>query len=365
MMKTITQRNDRHCDMKENDENAGATPPRWCRRFGELFPLGAKWILDGVRGGIHLRPHHQLEEDLQQSPPSSLATPQQRLSAVQWLVRMNASSVNFQCGPETLFLAVQYLDRILDAEIDPDLKQLILGPPHQCAMPRKANHALVALYLPAVVCLSLAAKYNDEFAAASSRAVCVVLSMAHNCMRTLTLRQIADCERAILTVLEYRLAGIAPSTAAFEVICAAPHTTAQIAAVADGDGAAAQSSKMPGSSLLPPMSTSRASLADERWPVAMCDPQRRSVLARVVRAVQVEMVQRTLEHPSATRVAPAPLGMVLLSRALDRVALELMGSARGHKFDGCRLDLVWIKRLDPAAFDVANRVVQESCPSVM
>ncbi|KAI9215880.1 hypothetical protein BC828DRAFT_410051, partial [Blastocladiella britannica] len=178
-MQTITQHDEtrqRHHDLKERQVNSLA-PPRWCRRFGELFPLGAKWILDGVRGGAHLRPHHH---QLETPAPSCFGTPQQRLSAVQWLVRMNASTAAFQCGPETLFLAVQYLDRILEAPLDScHTRSILVGASDQCTSPRRANHALAGLYLPAVVCLSLAAKYNDEFAAPGTRAVSAALSAAH------------------------------------------------------------------------------------------------------------------------------------------------------------------------------------------
>ncbi|KAI9222961.1 hypothetical protein BC828DRAFT_377089 [Blastocladiella britannica] len=333
----------------------------------------AEQYMVGVGGGgghhVHDQRHMPRPVIAEPQPPPPPCTSgirwssSKRLLVVHWLIETNACHEAFRFCPETVFLAIQYLDRVMavlnhSLQLPVELAAQIIGPivrydprvyHHQ--RPRRSGEGTAAPpapdrappFLLASVCLVIAAKYGEEYVIPAPSLIQSLVEAAYrggpwvdgaedaaSARRPLVhAAHVVACEWAVLDALEYRLAGIAPSAALFEIMCAAPDLClGMLAAVPGGDERSA--APLPSSPPSPPPSPPAnppaestmptpftAADGDERWPAMLQRMPLRRRVALTLRSVQIEMIQRLLGHIRATSTAPGVTGLLLLEHVVN------------------------------------------------
>ncbi|KAI9179281.1 hypothetical protein H9P43_005944 [Blastocladiella emersonii ATCC 22665] len=225
-------------------------PPPPPPTMASVYPASFIHLVNGTRAGPDLRPPAPvapvvaLESAPAASSRRSVGQASRRLrervrereAVVQWLVHMNAVHAAFRFAPETLYSAVQYLDRVLAAFPDPRARRPLL--------PRRAH-----LYLLAAVCLLVAAKFSEEYTAPSIASVVDALATVPAVAAADALagpiaatplgapfgpKHVLAMERRVLELLEFRLATVAPSAAVFELLFADPRLALALCRAVDG-----------------------------------------------------------------------------------------------------------------------------------
>ncbi|KAI9218654.1 hypothetical protein BC828DRAFT_387996 [Blastocladiella britannica] len=199
------------------------------------WPTSLLALMSGDRSGPKFRPHvpsnsgsmSQMELDMAGSRARD------RALVVQWLVQLNATHSAFRFTPETMWLAVTYLDRILGSK----------------TARRAIVTSLEPLYLLAVVCLSIAAKFSEEY---SSPSLATIVDALQSVAATIayhypafqphsalawTEDMVRRMERSALEALHFDLTAVAPTAAIFEMLFASADLTLALVRMVESGGA--------------------------------------------------------------------------------------------------------------------------------